>query len=101
VRELLEAYEITAKKINFIELLFVIHTYYALVIKLLAAEITVTYASPFMRSFLDELLSASPENLRKRLRDLEEGGIFSEHTSGAALSLYRLVLPVFLPLCLD
>jgi len=78
IRQLLEAYEIAGKKVNFIELLFVIHTYYALVIKLLAAEITVTYASPYMRSFLDELLSSSPDRVREKLRDLEEGGVFSE-----------------------
>jgi len=78
IKELVKTYEINSKKIEIAELIFSIHTYYVVLIKFLAAEITVTHASPFFRSFLDEILGLSSDNLKKKLQDLEEGGIFSE-----------------------
>ncbi len=78
INELVRAYEIPIKRVELSQLLFSIHTYYALVIKLLAAEITVTYASPFFRSFLDELTGLSSTKLTNRLSALEDGGIFVE-----------------------
>jgi len=60
------------------ELLFAVHTYYALFIKLLAAEIVASF-SPLGTSTLEQIASAAtPEALRERLRTLEQGGIWSQ-----------------------
>ena len=59
------------------ELLFSVHTYYALFIKLLAAEITSSF-SPLGVSPLQKVVSApTSEKLRDELRELEQGGIWS------------------------
>ena len=60
------------------ELLFAIHTYYAIFMKLLAAEIVSSF-SPLGTSTLKKLVSApSSERLREELRKLELGGIWSQ-----------------------
>lgn len=78
IKKLVKSYEIMDKKIDLKKLLFSIHTYYATVIKFLAAEISVTYVSPIFSSFLEEVLASSPTKLKEKLEDLEEGGIFSD-----------------------
>lgn len=78
VKELVNAYSISVRDVELSELLFTVHTYYALVIKLLAAEITVTYASPIARSFLEEIAAIPSDELVARLQELEEGGVFSQ-----------------------
>ncbi|HPU84084.1 MAG TPA: N-6 DNA methylase [Candidatus Latescibacteria bacterium] len=60
------------------ELLFAVHTYYALFIKLLAAEIVASF-SPLGTSTLEQIAGApTPSALRERLRTLEQGGIWSQ-----------------------
>jgi hypothetical protein len=60
-------------------LFFCIHTYYATVITLLAAEIVTYYMSTVMPSYLGKLEGMSGARLRDELRDLHErGGLFGE-----------------------
>lgn len=60
-------------------LFFAIHTYYATVITLLAAEIVTFYTSDIMPSYLGKLEAASGPRLGEELRDLHEtGGIFGQ-----------------------
>ncbi|OQB37005.1 MAG: N-6 DNA Methylase [Candidatus Latescibacteria bacterium ADurb.Bin168] len=60
------------------ELLFAVHTYYALFIKLLAEEIVASF-SPLGTSTLEQIAGApTPSALRERLRTLEQGGIWSQ-----------------------
>jgi hypothetical protein len=60
------------------DLLFAVHTYYAIFIKLLAAEIVASF-SPLGISTLKKLVSApTSAKLREELRNLEQGGIWSQ-----------------------
>ena len=57
-------------------LLFAVHSYYALFMKFLAAEIATTF-NPLSASFLARLhQTGSSEKLRAELRELEDGGIY-------------------------
>lgn len=63
------------------KLLFALHTYYALIMKLLAAEVASLYVAPKLWSYLRALEDAyyrGHEKLRDELRELEEGGIFAK-----------------------
>lgn len=61
-------------------LLFALHTYYAILIKLLAAEI-VSFFNPWMPRQVEKLLNATTSaKLKRELEELERGGIF--HTMG-------------------
>lgn len=62
-------------------LLFALHSYYALIMKLLAAEFASLYLAPKLWSYLKTLEEAyyrGYENLRDDLRELEEGGLFTK-----------------------
>lgn len=75
-----EYYGFTLNRTDVEKLFFSIHTYIALLMKFLAAEIGFLYW-PIMGSFLRILEEASyrgVNNLRDRLRDLEEGSIFTK-----------------------
>ncbi len=62
------------------QLLFAVHTYYAILIKLLASEI-VSFFNPWMTRQVQRLQSAnSSAKLKRELEDLEQGGVF--HTLG-------------------
>jgi len=68
---------------NYDALIFSIHTYYALLLKLIAAEIAYIYgAGRFLRSYIARLDEAYTRGgvggLGKALRELEDGGIFRE-----------------------
>lgn len=61
-------------------LLFSLHTYFALIMKLLAAEISSVYW-PVMGSYLKSLEDAyykGPDKLLMQLQDLEDGGLFGK-----------------------
>ncbi len=58
------------------EFLFCVHTYFALLMKLLAAEVMTLQRGAMMQSFITPLASASSDDFRKALRDLEDGGLF-------------------------
>jgi hypothetical protein len=58
------------------QLLFAVHTYYAILIKLLASEI-VSFFNPWMTRQVERLQSANtPGKLRRELEELEKGGVF-------------------------
>lgn len=60
------------------QLLFAVHTYYAILIKLLAAEI-VSFFNPWMPRQVEKLQSATTSaKLKRELEDLERGGIFHQ-----------------------
>lgn len=64
-------------------LLFSIHTYYALIMKLLAAEIAYLYGQgKYFRSYVAELensyTNSGAEGLKSILADLEDGGLFAK-----------------------
>jgi type II restriction/modification system DNA methylase subunit YeeA len=68
-------------KVNFDALIFSSHTYYAFLMKLMAAEIVYLYGGgKFYRSYISELDDAFSregiEGLRKALAELEGGGVF-------------------------
>src|SRR5713226_2892455 len=60
------------------QLLFALHTYYAVLIKLLAAEI-VSFFNPWMPRQVEKLQNATTSpKLKRELEQLERGGIFHE-----------------------
>jgi len=56
---------------------FAIHTYFALVIKILAAELVAIHKDGgTVESFVERLVRESEENLKVRISELENGGVF-------------------------
>ncbi|MEM0461913.1 MAG: hypothetical protein QW318_06935, partial [Candidatus Caldarchaeum sp.] len=82
LKELVDRYGFKGR-VDYNLLLFCLHTYYALVMKLLAAEIAYLYgAGKWLKSYVGELenayLQGGVDSLRQVLRELEEGGVFSK-----------------------
>jgi type II restriction/modification system DNA methylase subunit YeeA len=80
--ELVSEYKIPGK-VDYNLLMFSIHTYYALLLKLIAAELAYLYGGgKFYRSYVAELDHKYSENglegIRSVLHDLESGGVFSK-----------------------
>jgi type II restriction/modification system DNA methylase subunit YeeA len=78
--ELAKEYDLKGN-VNYDALIFSIHTYYALLLKLIAAEIAYLYgAGKFYKSYIADLEDSHArggvEGLRDALRELESGGIF-------------------------
>jgi len=74
------AYGFRKGEVDVERLLFALHTYYALIMKLLAAEVASLYVAPRLWSYLKALEDAyykGHEKLRDELKELEEGGIFA------------------------
>jgi len=68
------------KKVDVEKLMFAVHTYYTLVMKLLTSEV-ISFFNPFFGSPLQRIENAyyrSKEDLRAELLDLEEGGIIAK-----------------------
>lgn len=60
------------------QLLFALHTYYAVLIKLLAAEV-VSFFNPWMPRQVEKLLNATTgAKLKRELQQLERGGVFHD-----------------------
>ena len=79
IKGLENIYGIRENKIDYEALLFSVHTYYALVMKLLAAECAVLFGGFFLKSYNKKLESAYLEDehiFKIELEELEEGGIF-------------------------
>jgi len=75
-----ERYGFVGRDVDVEKLLFSLHTYFALMMKLLAAEVAALYVAPRLWSYLKALEDAyyrSHERLRDELKELEEGGIFA------------------------
>jgi len=79
LKELVEEYGLSESNVNYDALIFSIHTYYALIMKLIAAEVAYLY-SRFYRSYVAKLDDAYIKNGVKELvavlRELEDGGVF-------------------------
>ncbi len=78
---LIEHYGVAkGKKVDVEKLMFAVHTYYTLVMKLLTAEV-ISFFNPVFGSPLQRIESAyyrSREDLRAELLELEEGGIIAK-----------------------
>jgi SAM-dependent methyltransferase len=75
VKKLAQFYGVTGSP-EAAPLLFAVHTYYAVLIKLLAAEI-VSFFNPWMPRQIEKLLNATTSiRLKRELEELERGGIF-------------------------
>jgi hypothetical protein len=72
-----EIYGLPAES-NFQVMLFCVHTYFALLMKLIAAELLSVSEGSFGSSFSSDLSHASKEDLLKQLTDIEDGGIYSK-----------------------
>ena len=62
---------------DFQELLFSIHTYFAFLMKLIAAEILTLSETSFSSSLAYQMVHASDEDLKRQLEDIENGGIYA------------------------
>lgn len=58
-------------------LLFAVHTYYALLMKLLAAELASLQSGSLVSSLVADLPALSGKEIQDRLADLEDGGLFA------------------------
>ena len=81
LKGLAEEYGITGNSVDYDRLIFAIQTYYALILKLLAAEVTYLYGGGrFYKSYIAELDDAYTRSgvagLKEALRELESGGVF-------------------------
>jgi SAM-dependent methyltransferase len=63
---------------EFQTVLFCVHTYFALLMKLIAAELLSVGEGSLGSSFSSSLAHASKEKLFRQLRDIEDGGIYSK-----------------------
>jgi len=67
-------------RVDYSALLFAVHTYYALVMKLLAAEVAYLFgAGKWLKSYVAELEDANMKGLevfKRALEDMESGGVF-------------------------
>jgi len=76
-----KTYAIESTSPNYEALLFAIHSYYALVMKLIAAEVASQYGGRLMRSYFrtieDAYLKGTGE-LHEGLKALEDGGLFGD-----------------------
>jgi SAM-dependent methyltransferase len=76
---LLPYYRLNAS-VNVEKLLFAVHTYYTILMKLMTSEIVTLFADSLLGSYLQKVESAyysSPVDMRRELAELEEGGIFA------------------------
>ncbi|MGA2092742.1 MAG: N-6 DNA methylase, partial [Sedimentisphaerales bacterium] len=74
---LAEIYGLPAES-DFQVMLFCVHTYFALLMKLIAAELLLVSEGSFGSSFSSELAHSSKEDLLKQLTDVEDGGIYNK-----------------------
>jgi SAM-dependent methyltransferase len=75
IKELAEFYGVAVKRLKPAELLFAVHTYYALFMKLLASEIVAFFHK--LSTPLQKMMQAGTSNkLKREMEDLEAGSIF-------------------------
>lgn len=63
---------------DFQELLFSVHTYFALLMKLIAAELVMLKETSFISSYSQQLVHTSKKELIAQLFDIENGGIYAK-----------------------
>ncbi len=78
VKTLTESYGVRTRRPDATRFFFCVHTYYATLIKLLAAEIVTFYSAAYLPSYLGGLEALPSDRLRQELATLEEGGIFRQ-----------------------
>lgn len=80
LKELAREYGIDGNAVDFDKLLFAVQTYYALILKLLAAEVVYLYGGKFYKSYISYLDEAytkgSVTGLKEALKELESGAVF-------------------------
>ena len=91
-------YEV-GKETDFQELLFSVHTYFALLMKLIAAELITLKESAYSASFSQSLVHTSKEDLHAALGDIEDGGIYAKRgiTNFLEGDFFRWYLDAFSP----
>lgn len=75
--ELAKLYGITDKP-NLKKLLFAVHTYYVLLMKMLAAELISLQEGSWFASFTAEIEAAAESELKSKIERLEDGGLFKQ-----------------------
>lgn len=97
-RALLRLYGV-GKEVDFQEMLFSVHTYFALLMKFIAAEIITLRESSFSSSLSQKLTHASKEELVAFLTDIEDGWIYSRRgiTNYLEGDFFRWYLDAFSP----
>jgi hypothetical protein len=87
------------KETDFQELLFSVHTYFALLMKLIAAELVTLKESTFTTSFSYQLIHTSKDELKTQLTDIENGGIYAKRgiTNFLEGDFFRWYLNAFSP----
>ncbi len=97
-RVLSSAYGVSAE-IDFQQLLFCIHTYFALLMKLIAAELITLNESSLAASFSHQLVHSPQDGLRAQLTDIEDGGIYARRgiTNFLEGDFFRWYLDAFSP----
>ena len=65
------------KETDFQELLFSVHTYFAFLMKLIAAELLTLRETSFASSLASQLAHISDNELKRQLEDIENGGIYA------------------------
>lgn len=65
------------KHVDFQKLLFSVHTYFALLMKLIAAELISLHETTFDSSFSHKLTHALKDDLKIQLTDIEDGSIYA------------------------
>jgi len=74
---LAELYKVS-KETNFQKLLFSVHTYFALLMKFIAAEIITLKESSLSSSYCLNMAHASTEDFKNQLTEIEDGGTYSK-----------------------
>jgi hypothetical protein len=66
------------RETDFQELLFSVHTYFALLMKLIAAELISLKEITFSSSYAQQIVHTTKDELKSRLTDMEDGGIYAK-----------------------
>jgi len=74
-KELADLYKVSDKP-DLKKLLFAIHTYYVLLMKMLAAELVSLQEGSWFSSFTSDIEAASDDLLKSKVENLENGGLF-------------------------
>ena len=86
-------------EVDFQKLLFSVHTYFALLMKLIAAELITFRDSSYQSSYCAQFVHTSKDELIDQLKDIEEGGIYAKRgvTNFLEGDFFRWYLDAFSP----
>lgn len=102
VQALSSLYQV-GEETDFQELLFSVHTYFALLMKLIAAELLGLRDTAFESSLSRELTHLSKDELKTKLQDIEDGGVYARQgiTNFLEGDFFRWYLDVLSPRLID